>query len=59
MGVRRPVRADVDSMLRSLFQIEEHPASKDAEKGWTSKGGENASKDPAKASDIIARDCKR
>ena len=30
--VRRPIRPGVDSVLGGLHQVEEHPASKDAEK---------------------------
>ena len=35
--VRSPVRADVDTMFRSLFQIEEHATPENTEKRRTSK----------------------
>ena len=34
--VRSPVRPDVDTVLSSLLQVEEHPTAKDAEECGTS-----------------------
>ena len=38
VGVRAPVRPNVDPMLGSLLEVEEHPASEDAEKCRTAEG---------------------
>ena len=39
--IRRPVRADVHSMLRSLFQVEEHAASENAQERRASECRKN------------------
>ena len=39
--IRRPVRADVHSMLRCLFQVEEHAASENAQERRASESREN------------------
>ena len=38
VGVRAPVCPNIDPMLGSLLEVEEHPASEDAEKRWTAEG---------------------
>ena len=42
VGVRAPVRPNVDPMLGSLLEVEEHPASDHAEIRWTAEGADNS-----------------
>ena len=38
VGVRAPIRPDIDPVLGSFLEVEEHAASEDAEKRWTAEG---------------------
>ena len=42
LGVRAPVRPNIDPMLGSLLEVEEHPAAEDAEKRRIAERGDNS-----------------
>ena len=45
MRMRRPIRANVDTMFSRFFDIKEHPAPEDAKQGGAPEGDEDVIED--------------
>ena len=51
--VGRPVRPDIDTMLSSFLQIEEHPAAEDAKQSGTAQSTKYVGRDSGSGNGIV------